>query len=196
MNHPNVRRSPLALLALFILASLTACNQLSPRRGSTVVEGVAPIGAIEEANPTDIVVAPVIDETRQRGFPAQTMRDSFQSGLVKRRYSPLSNEYVDLHVVDGVYTAGTLEEDAVLEVIVEDWDTAYLDARGAVGVRAVVRMVDASTQALLWSGRIDRTFELGPIRGKKTTTARLYERVCEEVATEVLAALPTREPAP
>lgn len=197
MNHsidwPIVRR---ALPALLVLLALTACNELPTRHGATIVPGVAPQGALEEANPSDIVVAPVIDETGRAGMPAQDLRTSFQRGLVKRRYSPLANEYVDLHVVDGVYSAGTLEEDAVLEVIVEDWDPTYLEARGAVGVRAVVRLVDASTQGLLWSGRIDQTVELGPLRNTKTTTGAVYQRVCDEVATEVLAALPAHAPAP
>jgi hypothetical protein len=196
VNHLLSRRSPLALVTLLVLVALTACNQLPKRRGAAVVEGIAPAGAIEESNPTDIVVPPVIDETGQAGFPAAALRECFQEGLVKRRYSPLSLEYVDLHVVDGIYSMGTLEEDAVLEIIVEDWDTTYLDARGAVGIRAVVRLVDASTRGLLWSGRIDQTFELGPLRNNRTTLEATYRRACEAIAPEVLAALPAHTPAP
>jgi hypothetical protein len=195
-TRPVLRRRPRSLALLGLGLVLVACNNLPERRGASVVQGVAPSGALEEANPADIVVAPILDETGNRAFPAAMLREAFQAGLVKRRYSPLGLAYVDDHVVEGAYTPGTLEEDAVLTVIVESWDTTYLESRGGIAVRAEARLTDAATQGLLWSGRIDRSFDFGSLRARNPTRERFQREACDKIAGEILAALPARTPQP
>jgi hypothetical protein len=197
VTHSTSRRTPRAAALLSLgLATLAGCHDLPERRGATVVEGIAPTGALEEKNPVDVVVPPVIDESGNPALPANALRSAFQRGLVKRRYSPLASEYIDMALVDGSYRPGTLEEDAVLAVIIEGWDTEHTESHGRIGVRAEVRLIDAATLSVLWSGRVDRKFEFGSLRGLTATRERFTNEACDQIAGEILAALPTRAPQP
>ncbi len=187
---------PSFLLALACTAALAACNDL-PRRRGEAVETVS-AGKLEKRNPIDVVVAPIENITGQKDVPVAALREAFQKGLARRRYSPLALEYVDSKVVDAAYTPGSLKEEAVLQVTVETWDASLLDVRGAITIKARARLVDAEnpTNGQLWAGFIDHRFELEAQREKFSTQAALLRQACEQIADEVLAALPARSPGP
>lgn len=184
----------IALLSFLALGALGSCTSIPERRGATVETHSA--GRLEMKNPIDIVVAPVENTAGVKGVPIVALRESFQKGLVKRRYSPLALEYVDRKVVNAAYRPGSLNEEAVLQITVEQWDTSLWDSHSALNIKVQARMLDAANPGGgdLWSGRIDRRFELGPEREQFSTEEALVRHACEKIAAEVLAALPARNP--
>ncbi len=175
-------------IALACAATLAACNELPRRRGESV----------EKRNPIDLVVAPVENATGDKSVPLASLREAFQKGLVRRRYTPLALEYVDRKVVDAAYTPGSLKEEAVLQVTIEAWDKTLLDTRGALLVKAHARLIDAEnpTNGQLWGGFIDHRFDLEAEREQFSTEAALLDYACGRIAEEVLAALPARNTGP
>src|SRR5262249_15945831 len=158
-----------SLLALAGAASLAACNELPHRRGESVQ--TVSSDKLDKKNPVDLVVAPIDNKTGDDAVPVASLRDAFQKGLVRRRDSPLALEYVDRKVVDATYTAGSLKEEAVLQVTVESWDTSLLDTRGSLIVKIHARLVDAedSANGQLWGGFIDHRFDLETEREQFST---------------------------
>jgi hypothetical protein len=193
VSHPIIRS--LVLVAPF-LGTLASCNELPKRRGQAVE--TASTAKLEERNPVDVVVAPVENVSGSKDVPLASMREAFEKGLVRRRYSPLATEYVDRRVVDATYTPGSLKEEAVLQVTIETWDTSLLDTRGALVVKARARMLDARdpTNGQLWAGSIDHRFDLDAHREKFATRNAMFQHACERIADEVLAALPARSAGP
>lgn len=183
-------------LALLLVATLAACNELPRRRGERVE--TTSNAKLEQQKPVDVVVAPVENGTKSKDVPLAAMREAFEKGLVRRRYSPLATEYVDRRVVDASYTPGTLKEEAVLQVTIETWDTSLLDSRGALIVKARARLLDARdpTNGQLWSGAIDQRFDLNVNRENFSTRTAMLQHACERIADEVLAALPARSAGP
>lgn len=203
MSHKITRSSakpifgslPIALVAS-IAGTLASCNELPQRRGETVE--TTSTARLEEKRPVDIVVAPVENGTGRKDLPLAAMREAFEKGLVRRRYSPLATDYVDRRVVDASYTPGSLQEEAVLQVTIETWDTSLLETRGALIVKARARMLDARdpTNGQLWSGAIDHRFDLNADRESFSTRTAMLQHACERIADEVLAALPARSAGP
>jgi len=184
----------LVVLAGALVSS--ACNELPRRRGESV-QAVSS-GKLDEKNPVDIVVAPVENATGSKSVPLAALREAFQDGLLRRHYSPLALDYVDRKVVDATYQPGALQEEAVLQVKVETWDTSLLDSRGALKVKVHARLIDAESQGAvqLWSGFIDHRFDLDGARERFSTRQALLEYASEQIASEVLAALPARSAGP
>jgi hypothetical protein len=185
-----------SLLALAGVASLAACNELPHRRGESVQ--TVSSDKLEKKNPVDLVVAPIENKSGDDAVPVASLRDAFQKGLVRRRYSPLALEYVDRKIVDAAYTPGSLKEEAVLQVTVESWDTSLLDTRGALVVKIQAQLIDAedSANGQLWRGFIDHRFDLDAEREQFRTREALLEYACGKIAEEVLAALPARNAGP
>jgi hypothetical protein len=183
-------------IALACAAALPACNELPHRRGESVQ--TVSSGQLEKRNPIDLVVAPIENATGDNSVPLASLREAFQKGLVRRRYTPLALEYVDRKVVDAAYTPGSLKEEAVLQVTIEAWDKTLLDTRGALIVKAHARLIDAEnpTNGQLWGGFIDHRFDLEAEREQYSTEAALLEYACGRIAEEVLAALPARNTGP
>ena len=199
MSHSIVRPHSSWLrgsLALVLVASLAACNELPHRRGEKVE--TASNAKLEQQKPVDVVVAPVENVTKSKDVPLAAMREAFEKGLVRRRYSPLATEYVDRRVVDASYTPGTLKEEAVLQITIETWDTSLLESRGALIVKARARLLDAKdpTNGQLWSGSVDQRFDLNVNRENYSTRTAMLQHACERIADEVLAALPARTAGP
>lgn len=203
MSHP-ITRSPskptrgslTIVLVASIACGVAACNDLPQRRGEAVE--TTSTAKLEEKRPVDIVVAPVENGTGLKDVPLAAMREAFEKGLVRRRYSPLATEYVDRRVVDASYTPGSLQEEAVLQVTIETWDTSLLETRGALIVKARARMLDARdpTNGQLWSGAINHRFDLQADRESFSTRSAMLQHACERIADEVLAALPARSSGP
>jgi hypothetical protein len=175
-----------------LAATLASCNDL-PRRRGTAVE-TASAAKLEQKSPVDIVVAPIENTTGRKDVPLATLREAFEKGLVRRRYSPLATEYVDRRVVNAAYAPGSLQEEAVLQVTIETWDTTLLESRGSLIVKARARMLDAQepTNGQLWGGAIDHRFDLQANKEQFSTTQAMMQYACEKVVEEILAALPAR----
>lgn len=173
-----------------------SCNQLPPERGEHVQ--TVSSDKLDKRNPIEVVVAPVANATGDDTVPIVMLREAFQAGLVRRRYSPLALEYVDKKVVDATYTPGSLQESAVLQIEIQGWDTSLLEARAAISVKARARLVDAEdpAKAELWSGFIDHRFDFEADRDKYPAREVFQRYICTRIADELLAALPAREAAP
>jgi len=174
----------------------TSCNQLPPERGEHVQTVASE--KLESKNPIEVVVAPVANATGDDTVPIVPLREAFQAGLVRRRYSPLALEYVDKKVVDATYTPGSLQESAVLQVEIQGWDTSLFETRAAISVKARARLVDAEdpSRAELWSGFIDHRFDFEADHDKYPAREAFQHYVCGRIADELLAALPAREAGP
>ncbi len=185
-----------SLLALACAVSLVACNELPRRRGESVQ--TVSSDKLEKRNPIDLVVAPVENTSGVASVPIAALREAFQKGLVRRHFSPLALDYVDRKVVDAAYTPGSLKEEAVLQITVESWDASLLDTRGALSVKAHVRLIDAEnpTNGQLWGGFIDHRFDLADQVENFSTQEQLLAYACARIAEEMLAALPARSPGP
>lgn len=183
-------------LAIVGAATIVSCNDLPRRRGQSVE--TASTEKLEQKIPVDIVVAPIENVTGRKDVPLASLREAFERGLVRRRYTPLATEYVDRRVVNSSYTPGSLQEEAVFQVTVETWDASLLDARGALIVKAHARLLDARepTNGPLWSGAIDHRFQLEADREKFSTQQALLQHASELIAEEILAALPARSAGP
>ena len=193
----SITRFPvLAFVSAACIVVVTGCNQLPPQRGEHV-QSVSS-DKLEQKNPVEVVVAPVQNATGDDTVPIVALREAFQAGLVRRRYSPLALEYVDRKVVDATYTPGSLQESAVLLVEIESWDTSHFETRAALLVKARARLVDAENPANgeLWSGTIDHRFDLEGEREKYTSRDAFVRYACGCVADELLAALPARSAGP
>jgi hypothetical protein len=175
---------------------LSACYTVKQPPGATVQ--TVSTGKLEKKNPIDVVLAPIENASSNENAPLEELRDAFQRELVKRRYSPLSRESVDKALVDAAYKNGSLQEEAVLRVKIERWDSSLWESHTALLVKAEVHMLDArdSSDGDLWTGKIDHRYEFGAYREKFGSDEALLEFACRQIADEILAALPARTTAP
>jgi hypothetical protein len=186
-TRPWSRLLPL-LLGLFLAAG---CQQLPKVPGKNVEELYR--GSLESVQPADVVVAPVLNESTSTRTPQLAMRAAFQDALIKRRYSPLAIEYVDRRVVEAAYTPGALQEDAVLQVTIRDWDMSRWDSHGEVGATVEAWMLDAAGKEL-WGGRLSRKLDLSLEQQQYPTSVEAFERGCGIIADELLQVMPARNP--
>jgi hypothetical protein len=189
----------LGLVALGCTFLASGCSGPQTTRGiSTISSGGA---LLEEKSPLEVVVAPVINASGNADVPAAHLRNAFQQGLVQRRYSPLALEFVDKkvgHASQASYRPGSLDEEAVFQIAIEHWDSSLWEIHSALMVKMQVRMLDARdpTAPALWTARVDRRFDFTRDRERFTTEDAALRHASEEIAAEMLAALPTRSPAP
>ncbi len=181
------------LLSLLSLA--TACNQLPKRPGEFVATGKG--SALEQQSPIEVAIAPLTDSSGNAELPRNELRSAFQSALVRRRYTPISLELVDSKVVNAAYRPGTLEEQAVLLLDVQRWDTHLWDTRSVIEVTIRARMVSPENPSgELWSGVLEKRCDFGDIQEQFTTEGALRRHACESIANELLEAMPARQPVP
>lgn len=180
-------------LSALLLGLGAGCETTVPHRTGSSVEILVDGAALEQLNPVEVAVAPIVDDTPGKSVPSKVLREAFQTALVKRRYTPLSIEFVDSRVVDAVYDPGSLGEQAVLEVSVVRWDDQLLETHGAVIVDLEARMIDPQRPEgdPLWSGRVSHRMETE--RSVASTQPRMLRAVCEEIAREMLSAMPARQ---
>jgi hypothetical protein len=173
-----------------------ACYTVKSPPGATVQ--TVSTGKLEKKNPIEVVLAPIQNASPNENAPLDELRDAFQRELVKRRYSPLSRESVDKALVDAAYKTGSLQEEAVMRVKVERWDTSLWETHTALLVKVDVHMIDAKDPSAgdLWSGKIDHRYEFGAYREKFNSDEALLQFACRQIADEILAALPARTTGP
>ena len=184
---------------LFALLAGNACNTLPQNlpevRGKEV--RVLHEGALAEVNPSDVAIEPISSGEGVSGVPNDRLRLAVSRALVRRRYSPLSMEYVDARVVDASYTVGSRGERAVCRVIVNEWDDSLWETHNAIRAAITVSIVNATDPDgdPLWqaefSGRVD-------VRDKQRqmTDPLLRQEVLDELAVEVFSLMPARDTVP
>ncbi len=185
-----IRPIAVSLTAALVLA---ACTSVPRSRGVTVDTSGG--NRVVEASPIEVAVAPVV-VLSGRNVPAQELRAGFHKALVDRRYSPLSLEYVDRRVVDAAYAPGSSEEQAVLSIRVESWDTGLWTTHGAITARVTAQMIAARGGEVLWSGTADRRFDFPDLREHLSTERARTQYACDQIAVEILSRLPVRVPRP
>lgn len=173
-----------------LLLCVLSCQSTAPEPLGKGVESHG-LEKLLEKNPVDVAVAPVRGAAG-KDAPMKDLRVCFQKALVTRRYSPLANEFVDRHVADAAYPSGSSNEQAVMTIDVERWDTSLWKTLGAISVRMQVRLTDAASGEELWSGRVDQRYDMSAaIQNLPTETARMHY-ACERIAAEILEKLPAR----
>ncbi len=205
MSPKTLRIQSAALLALLAFAS---CRSLPDPKGREVQ--VLYAGTLEATAPADVVVAPVENRSETRDVPLAELREAFYRGLVKRRYSPIALERVDevtqtaeaeesgeVGVTEAAYQPGSLEEDAVLQLVVKRWDTRLYDTQGVVDVEIEAWMLDGRrpTGPELWGGRLEKRISAGG-RSLEAGDLAVRESIARQIAEELLGALPPRPVAP
>ena len=155
---------------------------------------------LEDLNPGDVAVAPVVvhmeDESQRHrdAVPQWGLREAMQRALVRRRYSPLSLDFVDSRVVNASYGAGDVGEQAVCESLVHAWSERYWSTERQLDVDVEVRMVDPSAAAgstPLWAARMDGMVGLNSITNY-TSEEALRAAILDEIALELMARMPAR----
>ena len=173
---------------------LSACQDVPKSRGVAV--HATESGRLLAVNPIEVAVAPIVNAAGA-SLPAAALRDSFQKGLVERRYSPLALDYVDRKVVEASYTPGASDEQAALVITVEKWDSSLWTTHGAITAKVVAQMIDAKGGGeVLWSATADQRFDFPELREHLSTETARVQYACDEIAAELLAKLPPRTPKP
>lgn len=178
-------------LACALLCFGAGCRELPRQPGRDVV--VQQAGDLNERNPADIAVLPV-EVAPGLDVPEELLREKIAAGLPARQYTPIALDFVDSRVTEAAYSYGSAREDAACLVTVHGWDERFWEAGDAIDVDVELTMVDPERPSgpPLWSGRLTRTIDVTRLRNQELE-ARLYERAVEEVAKDLLAALPERE---
>ena len=192
------------ILALTAAVLPTACR-MSPEPPLGHDNDSLVIGRLAQANPRDIVVMPVENLTGARNVPVESIRQAFQQGLVARKYSPLSLDYVDSNAMEAAYEEGatyelgSLQEEGVLQVTITGWDDSNWENRSRLEISADVHLLDAgiwSNGEALWGGPVTRVIDLDLDPTVIMNKSRRIERAVELFAAQVLASLPARDPRP
>ncbi len=200
----------LASLSLFLVPALalTSCRSL-PEVPGTSVRVLYSEGGMSTKNPVDIVVAPVSDETGTSMAPCDMLRTAFADALVRRRYSPLSLDYVSSALegqanaaaaagtpVPASYHPGTLGEDALFRVSVKTWDMSAWKSQTQIVVTIDAWMIDSvdPLNKELWGARFEKTLDMALMKNKYPTESVLMNYCCEMIAAEIMDCMPARTP--
>ncbi|MCH2105146.1 MAG: hypothetical protein MK291_00730 [Planctomycetes bacterium] len=200
----------LASLSLLIVPALalSSCRNL-PEVPGTSVRVLYSEGGMSAKSPVDIVVAPVADESGTNTAPCDMLRSAFADGLVRRRYSPLSLDYVSSALegqaiaaaeagtpVPASYSPGTLGEDAVFRASVKGWDTSLWQTERKLGVTIDTWMIDSvdPLSQELWGARYEKTLDMALMQNNYPTESVLMNYCCEVIAAEILDCMPARTP--
>jgi len=202
-------KASLSLLLLPLLA-ISSCRSLPEVPGTSVRELYSE-GGMAAKSPVDIVVAPIMVEANVGTVPSQALRTAFAEALVRRRYSPLSPEYISSTLegmeatpdsagapIPASYSPGTLGEDAVLRIVVKNWDTTFWKTERRLGVTIDAWMID-STDPLgteLWGARYDSSLDMSLMQNRYLTNETLMQHCCGEVARELMDCMPARTARP
>ena len=114
--------------SLLFCTLLAACNATQASRTDRSTQFL-PAEGLEQAQPADIAVAEIRNQTASENVPLEDLRTAFSDGLVERLYSPLDPAYVDANWGEASYTGAT-PPDAFLVVAVTHWDPTHLQSKG------------------------------------------------------------------
>ncbi len=187
---------PLTTLACLGLLAL-GCQDLPSRPRGHDVQVIGTQG-LSQANPNDIAIAPLEIADADALVPEPELRTAFQKALIQRRYSPLALEAVDRQVIDAAYRPGDLREDAVLQIVIERWDTSLWNTSDQIDAAVSVRLLDArgTTGSPLWEAKLERILYGYEAPGSSVSSVPTLQRICDRFAGDLMAALPLREAVP
>ena len=189
------RTAPLFLVALASIGLFAACESTKAPRGLDNPNLI--VGSLNQVNPLDIVVLPIVNSTGRDGLPLAQLRQSFQAGLVRQKYSPLSLDYVDAHVVEAAYKPGELKEQAILQLSINGWDDSQWQSLSRLHIEAEINLLDsqkADPRQPLWGGKVDRYIDLSrEMPGIPNATVAMNMAI-ERFTQDVLSSLPPRNP--
>jgi hypothetical protein len=183
------------LVALAFGMSFVSCAPTRPPRGLDNPNLV--VGSLERVNPLDIVVLPIQNNTGRDNLPLAQMRKDFHAGLVRQKYSPLSLDYVDSRVVEAAYTPGDLQEQAILQVFINNWDDSQWRTMSRLHIEAEIYLLDSRNpdpRQPLWGGKVDRRINLANAAPGLANSSLALAQAVEQVTADVLASLPPRNP--
>ncbi|MAE45568.1 MAG: hypothetical protein CMJ86_01635 [Planctomycetes bacterium] len=192
------RISIVSLLGAVFL--VTSCQQL-PEQLGLAVELKPVAGRLTAVNPNDVVVAPI--EFAEEGLqaPEQLLRQAAVGSLIARRYAPLSLGFVDASIPESLaggvlkasYRPGSLGEDAVLRIIVHEWDTSLWDLRNALMVDLEFIMEDPGDSGQeLWHARMKQRFDFEKQARTAATESALLSVAMRVMTDEICSQLPQR----
>ena len=84
--------------SLLFCTLLAACNTTTQGSRTDRSTQFLPAEGLEMAQPADIAVAEIRNQTDIENVPLEDLRAAFSDGLVERLYSPLDPRYVDVSV--------------------------------------------------------------------------------------------------
>jgi hypothetical protein len=190
-----VRLAPLFLVLFVSTGAFHACGPTRPPKGLDNPELIT--GSLAQVNPLDVVVLPIQNNTGRTGLPLAELRRAFHAGLVRQKYSPLSLEFVDERAVEAAYTPGTLEEQAILQVIINGWDDSQVRTMSRLQVQAEVYLLDPRNpdpRQPLWGGKVDRRVDLAQNTAAIASPKAFMDMAVQQFTDDVLASLPPRNP--
>ena len=180
---------------LSLFAITTACTQMPRHPGEFVKPSQG--STLEQKGPIEVAIAPIEDSSGNAELPRAELRRAFQGALLRRRYTPIALDLVDSKVVKASYRPGALEEQAVLLLDVQRWDTHLWSTRNVIEVTIRARMVaPENPSGELWSGVLEKRFDFAAVQDQFTTEGALRRHACEMIASELLEALPARQSMP
>lgn len=175
--------APRFLTAVLVLAFAALACVTPERRAEQEATQFMPASGLDQVNPADIAVAPVMLAMLEEGSaPTDAVREALYLGLIDRLYSPLPLDWVD---------AGG-ERDAVLKVRILMWDTDAVKYDGTVLARAEARLSNADGN--LWGIDITRVLNDATSGPNRDDAALAEASAARDLAAEILALLPERNP--
>lgn len=190
-----VRIAPLFLAALGSIGWLAACGPTRPPRGLDNPNLI--VGSLSQVNPLDIVVLPIKNTTGREGLPLAQLRQSFCSGMVRQKYSPLALDFVDARVVEAAYKPGDMQEQAILQVSINTWDDSQWHSMSRLHIEAEIYLLDSKNpdpRQPLWGGKVDRRIDLARELPTLPNLNAAMNLAIEQFTSNVLASLPPRNP--
>ena len=202
-------KATLSLLLLPVLA-ISACRNLPEIPGTSVRELYSE-GGMAAKSPVDIVIAPVMVDENVGSVPSQGLQSAFAEALVRRRYSPLSPEFIASNLegmdeaassvgtpIPASYSPGTLGEDAVLRLVVKQWDMSMWKTDRKLSVTIDAWMIDSMDPmgTELWGARYDSVLDMSLMQNRYLTNESLIEHCCGEIAREMMDCMPARTTRP
>ncbi|HVS18126.1 MAG TPA: hypothetical protein VMT18_05960 [Planctomycetota bacterium] len=186
---------PTAAFALTLIAA-SGCHSTAVLPPGADNPGLV-AGSLRSANPLDVAVLAIDNQTGREGLPTAELRELLHAGLVARHYSPLAIEYVDRKTTEASYRPGASNEDALLTFVLTGWDDSLWRTHSRLVIRGEIWLLDAerpSTTQALWGGKVERTMEMARERQVLATDSALTTRTLSDFTEAVLASLPSRKP--
>lgn len=194
-RHP-VRTSVALTLLTLLGSSCAATGGSSPSTTEAPLVGEGASERLAELQPAEIAVAPIRDQTDAQRVPSEVLRTAFGESLVERRYSPLSNRYVDANWVEASFR-GTPQPEALLVVAVTAWNPNHLYSTGRVTLSADLTLFEGgdTTGHVLWQRSYAGQVDMGPTPGKAPAPGEdMIPKAVRQLTRLALETLPIRDP--
>ena len=119
------------LTPLFLLVCVPACQVPVLEHFENAEAQEASWAAHRYANvfatdfPGEIAIFPILDETSSQLIPMASIRVALRSGLLKRGFTPLADDFVDLKAQAQPASTFQLEHAAAAEGRIHSWDSTH-----------------------------------------------------------------------